>query len=95
MARLMATTVLDRLQERAVDSVRSGTDPDIAARHLLALAGGDRRMVLATRLRLAAAAARRPDALDVRRALTLVDFAIATADADGLWHPVFSALDTW
>ena len=92
---MMATTVWDRLQERAVDAVRSGADRDIAARQLLATAGGDRRMVLATRLRLAATAARSPEALEPRRALALLDRAIAVADAEGLWHPLFSELDAW
>jgi hypothetical protein len=91
----MATTVWDRLHEHAVQAVRDGTDLDIAARHLLAAGGGDRRMVLATRLRLAAAAAHSPDALETRRALALVDQAIALADSEGLWHPAFSELDVW
>jgi hypothetical protein len=59
------------------------------------MCGGDLRMVLATRLRLAAMAARTPDALNPRRALALVDRAIELADIDGLWHPVFSDLDAW
>ena len=92
---MMATTVWDRLQERPIGAVRSGADVDIAARQLLAAAGGDRRMVLATRLRLAAIAARTPEVLEPRRALVLVDRAIALADAEGLWHPLFSELDAW
>src|SRR5437588_280391 len=52
----MAMTVWDRLQEQAVRAIREGTDADIAARQLLAAGGGDQRMVLATRLRLAAIA---------------------------------------
>jgi hypothetical protein len=95
MASLMTATVWDRLQERALDAVRGGVDVDFAARQLLAGAGGDRRMVLATRLRLAAVVAGTPDALEPRRALTLLDRAIAVADAEGLWHPVFSDLDAW
>jgi len=95
MALVMATTVWDRLQEQAIDAVRSGADPDVAARQLLAAAGGDRRMVLATRLRLAATAARTPEALEPHRALALVDRAIGVADAEGLWHPVFTELDAW
>jgi hypothetical protein len=95
MASLMTATVWDRLQERALDAVRDGADDDFAARQLLAGAGGDRRMVLATRLRLAAVVAGTPDALEPRRALTLLDRAIAVADAEGLWHPVFSDLDAW
>lgn len=89
MASLVATKLWDQLQEHAFDAVRRGTDPDIAARQLLAGTGGDRRTVLATRLRLAAAAGHTPTALDSRRALALLDRAIAVADADGLWHPVF------
>jgi len=91
----MATSVWDRLQQRAIDAVRAGTDGDIAARQLLAAAGGDRRVVLATRLRLAATAARTPDVLEPRRALALVDRAIGMADVEGLWHPLFSELDAW
>jgi hypothetical protein len=91
----MAMTVWDRLEERAVAAVREGTELDTAARQLLATGGGDRRMVLATRLRLAARVARTPDALEARRALALVDRAIALADSDALWHPVFSELDAW
>ena len=52
-------------------------------------------MVLATRLRLAAIAARTPDALNPRRALALVDRAIELAGSEGLWHPVFTELDAW
>ena len=59
------------------------------------MCGGDLRMVLATRLRLAAIAARTPDALNPRRALALVDRAIELAGSEGLWHPVFSELDAW
>lgn len=95
MALVMAATVWDRLQERAIDAVRSGADAEIAARDLLAAAGGDRRMVLATRLRLAAIAARTPEVLEPRRALALLDRAIALGDAEGLWHPLFSELDAW
>ena len=62
----MAMTVWDRLEERAVAAVREGTELDTAARQLLATGGGDRRMVLATRLRLAARVARTPDALVLR-----------------------------
>ena len=91
----MAMTVWDRLQEQAVRAIREGTDADIAARQLLAAGGGDQRMVLATRLRLAAIAAHAPDALESRRALALVDQAIALADDEALWHPVFSELDAW
>ena len=91
----MATTAWDRLRERAVLAVRDGSDPEIAARQLLAASGGDRRTVLATRLRLATAVACAPDALEARRAMALVDRAIAVADTDGLWHPVFSELDVW
>ena len=91
----MATTVWDRLQARAIDTVRAGTATDIAARQLLAAAGGDRRMVLATRLRLAAIVARAPEVLESRRALALLDRAVAVADAEVLWHPVFSELDAW
>ncbi|HEV3354475.1 MAG TPA: hypothetical protein VG076_16220 [Acidimicrobiales bacterium] len=90
----MATTVWDRLQARAIDAVRSGLDRDIAARQLLAAAGGNRRMVLATRIRLAATAAWTPDVLEPRRALALVDRAIAVADAEGLWHPAFSEVES-
>ena len=94
MAYVMAATVWDRLQERATDAVRGGdVDPDLAARRLLAMCGGDLRMVLATRLRLAAIAARTPDALNPRRALALVDRAIELAGTEGLWHPVFAEFD--
>ena len=92
---MMATTVWDRLQERALDAARSGAGTGIAARQLLAAAGGDRRVVLATRLRLAAIAARTPAVLELRRASVLIDRAIALADAEGLWHPLFSELDAW
>ena len=96
MASLMAATVWDRLQEQALTAVRGGADIEAAARQLLAGAGGDRRMVLATRMRLAAcAAAGTPAPLESRRALALLDRAIALADTEGLWHPVFSELDAW
>ena len=91
----MAATAWDRLQAQAVRAVRDGIEADIAARQLLAAGGGDQRMVLATRLRLAATAAAAPDVLEPRRALALVDRAIALADNEGLWHPVFSELDAW
>src|SRR5437588_3922174 len=91
----MATTVWDRLEKRAVAAVRDGDDAGTAARQLLATGGGDRRMMLATRLRLAARVAHSPDALESRRALALVDRAIALADTEALWHPVFSELDAW
>ena len=93
---LMAGAAWDELQERAVDAVRDGNgDDDAAARRLLALCGGDRRVVMATRLRLATIAASTPNALHPRRALALVDRSIALADREELWHPVFSELDTW
>jgi len=57
------------------------------------MCGGDRRIVLATRLRLAALAARTPDALNPRRALALIDRAIELAESEGLWHPVFAQVD--
>jgi hypothetical protein len=96
MALVMPATVWDRLQAQANDTVRGDDgDPDLAARRLLAMCGGDRRMVLATRVRLAAIAARTPDALNPRRALALVDRAIALAESEGLWHPVFSDLGAW
>ena len=92
----MAATVWDRLQAQATDAVRGDdVDPDLAARRLLAMCGGDQRMVLATRVRLAAIAARTPDALNPRRALALVDRAIALAQSEGLWHPVFREVDAW
>ncbi|MBV9410780.1 MAG: hypothetical protein JO148_04240 [Acidimicrobiia bacterium] len=92
MALVMATTVWSRLQAGALDAVRgeAPVDDEMGARRLLAMCGGDRRMVLATRLRLAALAARTPDELNPRRALALVDRAIALADGEGLWHPVFT-----
>lgn len=68
---------------------------DREARRLLAMCGGDRRMVLATRTRLAAISAREPDALNPRRALALLDRAIALADDEGLWHPLFAEVDAW
>jgi hypothetical protein len=90
---MMETTAWDRLQAQANDAVRDGdVDPDLAARQLLAMCGGDQRMVLATRVRLDAIASRTPDALNPRRALALVDRAIAMAENEGLWHPVFSEL---
>ena len=95
MALLMATTVWHRVQGQALDAVRSGAERDVAARRLLATAGGDRRMVLAARLRLAAIAAGAPDAVEPRQALALVDRAIALADTDDLWHPVFGERDIW
>src|SRR5881227_4049288 len=96
MAPLMAVAAWDEFQEKAVDAVRDGRGGgDDAARRLLALCGGDRRVVMATRLRLATIAARTPNALNPRRALALVDRAIAMADREGLWHPVFSELGTW
>ena len=96
MAPLMAAAAWDELQARAVDAVRDGAgNDDAAARRLLALCGGDRRVVMATRLRLATIAARTPNALNPRRALALVDRALALADREALWHPVFSDLDTW
>jgi len=92
----MAATVWDRLQAQATDAVRGDdVDPDLAARRLLAMCGGDQRIVLATRVRLAALAARTPDALNPRRALALVDRAIALAESDGLWHPVFREFGAW
>ena len=69
MARIMAATVWDRLQQQVIEAVRSGADDDFAARQLLAGAGGDRRVVLGTRLRLAAVAAHTPTVLEPRRAL--------------------------
>jgi len=66
---------------------------DTAARELLAMCGGDQRMVLTTRIRLAAIVVREPDALNPRRALALVDRAIALADTEGMWHPVFGDVD--
>src|SRR3954469_12580842 len=96
MALVMTTTVWDRLQSQANDAVRGDdVDPDLAARRLLAMCGGDQRMVLATRVRLSAIAARTPDALNPRRAVALVDRAIALAESEGLWHPVFSAVGAW
>jgi hypothetical protein len=101
MASVMAATVWDRLQDKALTAVRGGadnrstSDGDLAARQLLASAGGNRRIVLATRLRLAASAAGAPTALESRRALALLDRAIALADVEALWHPVFSELDVW
>ena len=96
MALVMAATVWDRLQNRATDAVRGrDVDPDLAARQLLAMCGGDRRMVLATRLRLAAMAEATPNELNPRRALALVDRAIELAGTAGLWHPVFRELDVW
>jgi hypothetical protein len=92
----MAATVWDRLQAQAKDAVSGGdVDPDLAARRLLAMCGGDQRMVLATRVRLAAIAARTPDALNPRRAVALVDRAIALAESEGLWHPVFAGLGAY
>src|SRR2546421_11130456 len=75
----MAATAWDRLQEQAVRAVREGTDADIAARQLLAAGGGDQRMVLAARLRLAAIAAHAPHAPEARRALAPPDPALAPA----------------
>ncbi len=96
MAVVMSATVWDHLQARANNAVRDGrADPDLSARQLLSMCGGDRRMVLATRVRLAAIAARTPDELNPRRALALVDRAIELADTEGLWHPVFSDADVW
>jgi len=96
MAVVMAVSAWDQLQERATDAVRDGNvDPDLAARQLLAMCGGDRRMVLATRVRLAAISAATPDALNPRRALALVDRAIELANGDGLWHPVFTEDHGW
>ncbi|MBV8981707.1 MAG: hypothetical protein JO086_12465 [Acidimicrobiia bacterium] len=96
MAQVMAAAAWDELQNRAVDAVREGGgDSDDAARRLLALCGGNRRVVMATRVRLATIAASTPDALNPRRALALVDRAIAMADGEALWHPIFSDLDTW
>ena len=93
---VMAATVWDRLRAGAIDTVRGeGGDDELGARRLLAMCGGDRRMVLATRVRLAALAARTPDELNPRRALALVDRAIALADGEGLWHPVFTGSDDW
>ena len=90
MAHLMAVAAWDEFEERAVDAVRDGNgDDDGAARRLLALCGGDRRVVMATRLRLATIAASTPNSLNPRRALSLVDRAIALADGEELWHPVF------
>ncbi len=103
MAPLMATTVWGRLQAGAVDTLRgedhddteAQVDDDMGARRLLAMCGGDRSMVLATRLRLAAIAARMPDELNPRRALALVDRAVELAEHEGLWHPVFTGSDAW
>ncbi len=66
---------------------------DEAARRWLATVGGHRELVLATRAKLAIAVAERPDLLSVRRALALVDRAIALADSERQWHPVFAAVD--
>ena len=41
MALVMAATVWDRLEEQAINAVRGRADVDIAARRLLATAGGD------------------------------------------------------
>ena len=54
------------------------------------MCGGNQRMVLATRIRLAAIAARTPDELNPRRALAVVDRAIELAESEVLWHPVFA-----
>jgi len=64
-------------------------DEQAAARQFLAMCGGDRRLVLTTRIRLRAMVVREPDALNPRRALALIDRAIALAEGEGLWHPVF------
>jgi hypothetical protein len=103
MALVMATTVWGRLQAGVLDAVSgeshedadTHSDDDMGAHRLLAMCGGDQRMVFATRLRLAALAARTPDELNPRRALALVDRAIALADDEGLWHPVFTGSDAW
>jgi hypothetical protein len=97
MALLMAATVWDRLQEQAVDAVSGGeqVESDFPARRLLAMCGGDRRTVIATRIRLAAMVAHTPDALNPRRALALVDEAIGIANAEGHWHPVFTEHEAW
>ena len=95
MASMMTATVRGKMQARPFDTVSGETpvDDHAAARRLLAMCGGDRRMVLATRIRLAAIVAREPDALNPRRALALTDRAIALADGEGLWHPVFGDVD--
>lgn len=66
---------------------------DTEARRLLSMCGGDQRVILSTRIRLSALVDRTPDALNPRRALALVDRAIALASDEGLWHPVFNELD--
>ena len=55
----------------------------------------DRRIYPQADMVLAAIAARTPDALNPRRALALVDRAIALAQSEGLWHPVFREVDAW
>lgn len=89
---MMAAAARDRMQATTFDTVSDDAhvDESTAARQFLAICGGDRRMVLATRIRLAAVVAREPNALNPRRALALTDRAIALAEGEGLWHPVFS-----
>ena len=92
---MMAAKVRGEMQTRAFDTVSGDAlvDEHAAARRLLAMCGGDQRIVLATRIRLAAIVAREPNALNPRRALALTDRAIALADGEGLWHPVFGDVD--
>jgi hypothetical protein len=91
----MAATIWDQLRDRALVAARQGIERETAARELLSTSGGDRRMVLAARLRLAAEVAERPADIEARLALAVLDRALARGDAEGLWHPVFGELDPW
>jgi hypothetical protein len=91
----MATAMWDLLRDRALDAARGGVAGDVAVHNLLSASGGDRRMFLAARMRLAAEMSVRAVDLDGRRALDLIDEALARGDSEGLWHPVLGELDAW
>ncbi|MCU1448091.1 MAG: hypothetical protein JWP02_261 [Acidimicrobiales bacterium] len=85
----------DLLRDRALDAARGGVDADAAVHRLLSASGGDRRMFLAARMRLAAELSVHEVDLDAHRALDLIDEALARGDSEGLWHPVLGDLDPW
>jgi hypothetical protein len=87
----MATVMWDLLRTRALDAARNGVVDDAAVHKLLSASGGDRRMFLAARMRLTAELSVHEADFDARRALGLIDEALARGDSEGLWHPVLAA----
>ena len=85
----------DLLRDRALDAARGGVADDAAVHKLLSASGGDRRMFLAARMRLAAELSVHESDVDARRALGLIDDALSRGDSEGLWHPVLGGLEPW